>query len=378
MKISVLQDKLARALTIVSKAVDSRSHLPVLKNVLLDAKGTELVVSATNLTISITVRIGAQVHEAGAITLPHKTIQELVSSLSPERVDLVLNPATHIMTVTCGATVTNMHGIDADEFPPIEHNQQVDIAIHGKLLRQMVSHTAFAAAKDDNRPILTGVYMDFDGENLTMAAADGYRLSVRTARLTQHYEGRAAIVVPAATLAEVGRTISLLGADDDVVEISLPNQRGLVTFTLPGVAITAQTLDGKFPDFAAIIPRNYVTSAVVYTDDLLRACQRAEIFARDSANSGRISLIPPRSTSEPGQIVIRGRSSERGDNTGELDAHIEGEPLDTAFNIRFLEDVLGVIDQERVLFQSAGAEHPGVIRPEGDETFVHVIMPLAR
>ena len=116
----------------------------------------------------------------------------------------------------------------------------------------------------------------------------------------------------------------------------------------------------------------------MYTDDLLRACKRAEIFARDSANSGRLYVKPSNGPSEPGEVLVVGKSAERGDNEGMIDASVEGEALDIAFNIKYLIDVLGVIDEERVIFQSNGTENPGVIRPENREDFVHVIMPMSR
>jgi DNA polymerase-3 subunit beta len=147
---------------------------------------------------------------------------------------------------------------------------------------------------------------------------------------------------------------------------------------LPNIDISSQLLDGRFPDFRAIIPKQYITNTIMYTTDLLRACKRAEIFARDSANSGRLHVKPPKGPSEPGEVVIIGKSNERGDNEGMLDASVEGQALDISFNIKYLIEVLNVIDEERVVFQSNGAENPGVIRPENREDFIHVIMPMSR
>ena len=132
------------------------------------------------------------------------------------------------------------------------------------------------------------------------------------------------------------------------------------------------------PDFSAIIPRSYVTSTTMYTQDLLTACRRAQIFARDSANSGRLYVKPPRAAGDAGEVQIVGKSAERGDLDGILDASVEGEALDISFNIEYLIEVLKVINEERVVFQSNGAENPGVLKPENREDFVHVIMPMSR
>jgi DNA polymerase-3 subunit beta len=271
-------------------------------------------------------------------------------------------------------TRSDIKGISANEFPPIPEEMDPDVLIPGKVLRDMINQTAFAAAKDDARPILTGLYTQFDGPMLTMAAADGYRLSVRTAKIDQALAKNRELVIPVRSMLEVAR---IIGDDEDPVGITLPGKRDLVMFYIKNTIVASQVLEGKFPDFAAIIPRSYTTSTVVYTDDLLRACKRAEIFARDSAYSARVYVRPPANPNEPGEVMVLGKSAERGDNEGMVDASVEGEPLETSFNIRYLIDALSVIDNERVVLQSNGSAHPGVVRPEGSDNFIYVLMPMA-
>ena len=374
MIVSVLQENLARSLNIVTKAVDSNPPLPVLANVLLETEDSRLKISATNLELSISVWIGAKVEQTGSITLPARTFSELVSSLSPERVDLRLDAATHTVHLRCGVQTSNIRGIDADEFPPINHNDSADLQVQGESLREMINQTAFAAAREQNRPILTGVYLQLEGPTITMAAADGYRLAVRTAEIGASFDERQDMVVPARTMSEVARIIE----DEQEVGIALPAQRNSVTFFAPNVVISSQLLEGRFPDFASIIPRSFVTSTVMYTNDLLAVCQRAEIFARDNANSANLRVKPALNPGEPAEVLIVGKSAERGDSEGMLDATAEGEPLDISFNIRYLIDVLRVINEERVVFQSNGPENPGVLKPENRDDFTHVIMPMSK
>ncbi|MCU0512156.1 MAG: DNA polymerase III subunit beta [Anaerolineae bacterium] len=375
MMISVLQENLAKGVNIVQKAIDARPAIHVLENILLEAEDSRLKLVATNLQLSITMWIGAKVEKPGAITLPAKTLADLVNKLSRERVDLTLDNSTHTVTVRCGTTISQIKGIDADEFPPITHSDDSGIIVSGRMLKEMIAQTSFAAARQDTRPILTGVYTLIDKDLLTMAAADGYRLAVRTGKLDTPYSGRVEMVIPARALNEVAR---VLGDDDEEVSVSLPDRRDVVTFHLPNVDVSSQLLEGRFPDFTTIIPRGYVTQSVMYTEDLLKKCQTAEIFARDSANSGRLYVKPPTAPGEPGEVIITGKSQERGSADNRLDAHVEGEPLDIRFNIRYLIEVLGVIKEERVVFQSNGAENPGVLRPENREDFVHVIMPMSQ
>lgn len=374
MQVSVLQENLAKGLSIVSRAVENRPTLPVLGNVLLQSEDARVKLSATNLQMSITCWIGAKINKAGAITLPARTFAELVNNLSKERVDLTLDISTHTVNVRCGATVSNIKGIDASEFPLIPQGGDFDVSIPGKVLKEMIRQTAFAAAKEDNRPILTGVYTQFDGNVMTMAAADGYRLAVRTTEIERTFTKPVEMVVPAKSLMEVERIIS---EEDDEVFITLPDNRNIVLFHMKNVDVASQLLEGKFPDFSAIIPRSYSTATTMYTSDLLTACKRAEIFARDSANSAVLYVKPPRAPGEPGEVMVRGRSAERGDNEGMIDASVEGEPLDISFNIKYLIEVLNVVNEERVVFESNGSANPGVLRPVERDDFIHVIMPMS-
>ncbi len=375
MRVSVLQENLAKGLSIVNRAVESRPTMPVLGNVLLRTEDARLKLVAVNMTLGlgITCWIGAKVEQDGAVTLPAKTFSELVNNLSPERVDLMLDVATQTMQLRCGGTKANLKGIDASEFPPTPEGGEGDFSIPGAVLKEMIIQTVFAAATEDNRPILTGIYTRLENNILTMAAADGYRLAVRTAEIEQEFRRPLEMVIPAKTLSELARVID----DDSDVLVTLPADRDIVMFHLQNVEVSSQLLEGKFPDFRAIIPRSYSTQTVVYTSDLLRACQRAEIFARDSAYSGRIYVRPPRAAGDAGEIMVTGKSAERGDNEGLVDAAVEGEPLDIAFNIRYLIDVLRVIDDERVVLQSNGSGNPGVLRPENRDDFIHVIMPMS-
>ena len=374
MKISVLQENLQKALSAAVRVVDTRPTLPVLANVLLATEDSRLRISATNLEISVTTWIGAKIEEPGAITLPAKTLQELVNNLSPERVDMTLDTATQTVNVRCGAATSNIKGIDADEFPMVPVSGEPDLSMDARVFKEMVKHTEFAAAKDESRPILTGIYTEIEGNKLTFAAADGYRLAVRSTEIEQSFDEKVSLVIPSRTLAEVAR---VLGDDDDTVKIQLPGERDLVIFKTAHTEVSSQLLEGRFPDFTSIIPRSYSTATTIETADLLRAAKRAEIFARDNANSARINIRPPESPGDAGEMLVIGKSAERGDNEGLLQATIEGEGLEIAFNIKYLIDVLNVVEEERVIIESNGAGNPGVLRPEGREDFVHVIMPMS-
>ncbi len=186
MRVSILQDQLARGLNIVSRAVDSRPTLPVLANILLATEDGRLKLSATNLEMSITTYIGAKVDRPGAITLPAKTLAELVSNLSPERVDLVLDESTQTVHVTLRHDQLEHQGHQPrPSSRPSPNRPNLTWCMPAKLIREMINQTVFATAKEDNRPILTGLYTHFEDNSMTLASADGYRLAVRTAKIDE-------------------------------------------------------------------------------------------------------------------------------------------------------------------------------------------------
>lgn len=376
MRVSVLQDQLARALGIVSKAVDSRSTLQVLGNVILATEDSRLRLAATNLEMSITTYIGANVEMDGSITLPAKTLAEFVNTLTPGySVELELNPQTQTVHVQSGMTQSNIKGIASAEFPLIPEVGDPDLMLPGGMLKSMIDQTVFSTAKDDNRPILTGVYTELNGDKLTMAAADGYRLAVRTATMEQRFKEKRTMVVPAKSLAEVARIIT---DDNAQIAIQLPQgDRNLALFTIGETVISTQLLEGRFPDFGAIIPKSYSTSIMMDTQDLLRACKRSEIFARDNSYSARIRVTPAKGSSEPGEVTITGKSDQRGDQQGQVDANIEGEAIEVAFNIKYLIEALSVIDEANVVIQSSGEKQPGVLRPQDRDDFIYVVMPMS-
>jgi DNA polymerase-3 subunit beta len=271
----------------------------------------------------------------------------------------------------------NIKGMDATEYPLIPvFNPDRAISIPANIFKEMIDQVTFSAAKEDNRPVLTGVQARFEEDVFTMASADGYRLSVRSTELEFSVGDRApeSLIIPARTLQELSRIIS---DEDEEVLISLPDGRGQIMFRLKNVLITSQLIEGKFPDYESIIPRRYETSILAYTDELLAACRSSEVFAKDSANTARILIEPSGNPSVPGRITVAGRSQEKGDAEAPVDASIEGQAVEIAFNIRYLIDVLNVIKEEQVILETSGATSPGVVRPAGRNDFIHVIMPMS-
>lgn len=373
MKVSVLQENLAHGLSIVARAVSPRSTLPVLGNILLATDEGRLRLSATNLELGITCWIGAKIEDEGSTTVPARTFTDLVSTLPPDRVNMDLSVRTQNMNVRCGTSNTDLKCIDAQEFPPMPV-PDLDNGIQIKVidLKEMIQQVVFAASTDEARPILTGVHMTIEGNQVTMAAADGFRLSVRSIEIPSPVERPVSAVIPARALSELSR---ISGDGKENVTMVLPPRSGRVIFRTKDAELVSQLIEGTFPDYQQIIPRSYQTRTVLSTSSLLKACKQAEIFAREGSMIARVSITPGGEL-QPGTVEISGQSEETGSNQTVIDASIEGPPLLIAFNVRFLREVIDVIGTPNVAIETTVDTSPGVIRPVGDSNFLHVIMPM--
>jgi DNA polymerase-3 subunit beta len=373
MKVSCLQENLAKGLSIVGRAVSPRSTLPVLGNVLLATDAGRLKLSATNLEVGINCWIGAKVEEEGATTVPARTFIDLVGALPPEQVNMELIVRTQTINLRAGRSEANIKGIDAQEFPivPVPEGEG-GIPVEAEVLRAAIGQVALAAATDESRPILTGVLAKFEDSQLTLAAADGFRLSVRTVPLPQSISDPFNVIIPAQALTELGR---ISGEQTDPIVIHVTPTRNQVLFQLTDVVLVSQLIDGNFPDYRQIIPRDRTTSTVLDTAGFLKACKMAHIFARDAAHITRIHVKPGTELSGD-HVIVSATSAETGDDVSEIDANVEGEEIEIAFNVRYLIDVLGVIGTPQVTLGTTTSSSPGVIRPVGDVDFTHVIMPM--
>jgi DNA polymerase-3 subunit beta len=374
MKVTVTQENLARGLSIVSRAVSSRSSLPVLANVLVATDEGRLRLSATNLELGITCWIGAKIEEEGATTVPARTFADLVNTLPGDKVSLALDEPTQMLHVASGASEADIKCIDAQEFPPLpvaDFSQA--ILLNAGEFRTMVQQVAFAASADETRPVLMGVLMKVEGDQVTMAAADGFRLSVRKARLAAAAPSPITVIVPARALSELAR---IVGDGDKSISLVIPKGRGQAVFRVGDVELVTQLIDGTFPDYEQIIPRSYKTRTIVSTASLLKACKQAEIFAREGTNIVRLNITPGSSEMSPSEVEISAISEETGKNETVVEATVDGENLLIAFNVRYLREVLEVIKTPNVALETTNERAPGVVRPVGDDDFIHVIMPM--
>ena len=375
MKVKVLQSELAKGLSIVGKAVAERATLPVLAHVLLNAEGGRLRLAATDRAIGISTVIGGQILEEGGVTLPAKTLTDWVNTLPPEVIAMALDDKTQTLGLECAEARANVKGFAAQEFPalPVPGEDATRIILEAKAFRQMIKRAVIATAIDEIKLILTGVLVEFEDNQLTMAAADGFRLSVVTAKLPKSVTlDPLSIIVPRRALLE------LLRVSADAEEIALTISPKHIWAEVGDTKLTSGLIEGRFPDYEQMIPKSCATRTVLNARDFLRACKAANVFARAAGLILRLTI-------GDGSLAVSAKSVELGDNVGEVDALIVGDAIEIAFNAKYLLDVLPVVGTEQVVLETTTHTSPGVLKPcpcrtgqgpVGDGGFLHVIMPL--
>jgi DNA polymerase III subunit beta len=374
MKVTVLQENLARGLGIVSKAVSPRSTLPVLANILIASDEGRLRLSATNLEMGITSWIPARIEEEGSTTVPARTFSDLVGTLPGDQVMLKLDTQTQTLNLRGGTSTNDIKCIDAQEFPPLPvPDFEGAVQINVGDFREMIHQVAFAASTDEARPVLMGVLLQVDKDKLTMAAADGFRLSVRKAVLASPSPVPVSAIVPAQALRELARVAT---DGEEPIYMVLPKGRGQVVFRVKDVEVVSQLIDGTFPDYQQIIPRKYNQRTLVSTASLLKACKQAEIFAREGSNVARLNIKSSQGEMQPSEVEISATSEETGKNETIVEATVDGGGLLIAFNVKFLREALEVIRTPNVAIETSAPNAPGVVKPVGDDQFLHVIMPM--
>ena len=373
MKLSCLQENLNRGLNVVGKAVATRPTLPITSNVLVATEQNRLKLVATNLEMAISCWIGAKVEEEGAIAVPARLITDFVNSLPGEKIDISLSPRTKTLELRCARFQARISGVDAKDFPPVPQIEEgITTTVEVEALRQGISQVVFAAATEESRPVLTGVDAQFDDNLLTLAAADGFRLAVYKLPLATPVSQKAEVIIPARTLAELSR---LAAEQEEAVELTVNPDKSQALFKLHDIELVSQLVQGTFPQYSQLIPQSSSTKAVVDIAEFLRATKTATIFARDGSGIVRL-MIAPGGDLTPGKMTVSARSEEVGDDVGEIDAIVDGEEAKIAFNGKYLVEVLGVLRESKVALEMTTPSSPGVLRPEGADNYIHVVMPM--
>lgn len=368
MRVKVPQETLVKNLSIVSRFVSSKPTLPVLGNVLLSAEKT-LKLSATNLQMGIDLCFSAKIQEKGAITVPAKILLEFVSSLPPQEV--VLEKEGGILYVSCGSSKARVNGIEAEEFPSlVKIGGKPGLILSAKEFARSLIPVCFSASLEEGRPVLTAVLTEIREKEIVFVATDGYRLSWKRMIVKSPLK-KNKLLIPAKTLLEIERIIR--ERREKEVKIFVLAKQNQIVFSIGDIQVSSRLVEGSFPDYKKVIPKEAKTEVEVETEDLLQAVRVSSIFARNSANIIKISC-------KSGEgLVLSANTKEVGGNVSRIGARVKGEDLEIAFNARFILDFLNNISGEALLLQFSGSLAPGVFRvleEKAKENYLHLIMPV--
>lgn len=363
MELTVTQENLSRALSAVSRVASSRTQLPILSNILLRTDGNRLLIAATNLEIANTVVIGAKVNSPGAITIPARLITEFVSNLPKDSIELkVVSNNLHIHSTNYTSTINGVIADDFPELPTINEKESISYNINVEDFKQAASQTIITASSDATRPVLTGVYWhSFEG-NMYLAATDGYRLSERKLVGTK---SDVSAIIPVSTIQEVLRSIY-----DDTEEITVLFDETQVAFKVGAAEIISRLIDGNFPDYRQLIPKESSIKVKLNKQEFTRVIKIASLFARESG--GSITLT---AEEDKKSLSIHSIASELGENTSEIQTDITGSGSVT-LNSRYIAEALSVIEDSEITFEFSGKLSPCILRSPTSPSYYHVIMPL--
>jgi len=372
MQVVILKENLSRALLITGRFISTKAQLPILSCVLFKANKSGLTLSATNLEMGVSIQVGAKVEKEGEIAIPGKLLSEFVSTLTTDKIECTLKDTT--LVVKTGKTQATFTSMSSSDFPPFPEDGKAQQSFPIEKIKDAVMRTVFAASNDEARPILTGVKTKVEKGVMQLTSTDGFRLSMEDVAVGDTKQPLHAIL-PATSLTELVRIASELKVES--VGVSTIEGKNQVVFTVGDARIFTRLIDGEFPNIEKIIPTTFKTKVVVEKEVLTRAVKTASLFARGAANIVKIKI-------ETDGLRISANSPQVGEDQDFIEAKVDGEESEIAFNYRFLLDILNNFPGDEVVFESSGPLNPGVFKPAspagGPSTptpsFLHIIMPV--
>jgi len=352
------------ALTKTTRVISSKAQLPILQNVLIETKEEFLYIIGTNTETTIVTKTNAKVTRAGGLCVPAKLFLEFVSTLPDAPVTCESKEGS--LHIVCEGYEATIPGVSKEEFPPVpEVKKGKETEIKKDKLLSAMETVIFSAATDEGRPILTGVKVKKTESGVLLVTTDGYRLSLK--REDVSFGEETDVIIPAKTLIEVVR----IGSEEKESEKILFKQieGSQLVFFVGNTEIYTRVIDGEYPNFEKILPKNHTTKAIFEKEALLKATKSAALFARDNANIIKLHI-------EEGKVSISANTPTVGQNNIEIFTETEGESGEIAFNSRFLLEFLGHFNEDKIVFEMTGSLNPGVFKSVASEDYLHVIMPV--
>lgn len=364
MKITFLSDNLQNKISFLNHAVSVRGQLPILSNFLLEAKNGKLFISATDLEIGISSSLPVNIEKEGKTTIPAKNFSDLLANLENQKITLTLDGET--LNLTGEKIKASFQTMPSEDFPKLyEEKGEEVVSIKKTEIEEFFLRVVFSAAIDSSRPALSGVLIDKDKEEVLLVATDGYRLSLQK-NVFKTAEGlEKPLVVPARIIKE----LFSIKEEDENVKFFVSEKNNQILFTQGETSLVGRLIEAEYPDYEKIIPTEFSTKTEVSRDALQNAIKICSVFARETANIIKITI-------GSSKIIVSANSPSVGEDAVEVDAKTTGEENEIAFNAKYLLDVLSAVNEENLIFEMNGPLNPGVFKIKGNDSFLHLIMPI--
>jgi DNA polymerase-3 subunit beta len=361
LKITVPKDELVQALGVVSRAVSNRTSVQILSGILLEASGAELRVAATDMELSLRATIAAQIDGDGSIVLPGKTLVDIARLLPSDEVTIEHRQSESVVHVTAGSASYTLHTYNPEDFPRLPDVTSVQtFPVDRESLLETIQRVARAASRDESRPVLTGILVQFAGGTLTMAATDSYRLAVKETELGGKAPDLEAIV-PGRALTELARVATA----GDSIDVGVHENQ--VVFGTEGIWLTTRRIDGQFPNYRQLLPEQFEHELTLPRTELLEVVRRASVMIQRAT--------PLQLRFAEGEITVIARTHEVGESQESMPAPYSGETLEIGFNADFLREGLESVDGDDIRFKLISPLRPAVLQGDGDE-FTYLVMPI--
>lgn len=373
MKVVLTRGDLLKGISTVQSAVASKNTMPILANILLEARDKKLELVATDLDMGIRCSVQAEVVDKGSITINAKKLSDIVRELPEASVDLEIDD-NHKMILVCQKSNFKVHGLPKDDFPILpEVKKDKVFKVKGSLLQEMIHKTIFAVSTDETRYVLNGVFFQAEGGKIRMVATDGHRLAFIQKKLEGKADEKCNVIIPTKTLNELSKVISDISKgkeekeNDLVVEITATDNQ--IKFVAGGVEIVSRLIEGQFPNYEQVIPKESDKKLEASTADLSAATRRVAILTSEKSNSIRYQA-------KGGKLLISSKTPDMGEAKEEMDVNYKGEEIGIAYNAKYVLDVLKNVGTDTVSIELTQPLSPGILRPKGDSDYLCVIMPM--
>ncbi|OGH93597.1 MAG: DNA polymerase III subunit beta [Candidatus Magasanikbacteria bacterium RIFOXYD2_FULL_41_14] len=369
MKLSCTKDNLSQALALIGGIANKSVNLPILGNVLIKADSQVAEIVATNLELAVVSKLRAKIDEPGSFTVPARTLADFVNLLAGEKVDIEL--VDNELVVTCGKAVTKIKGSPADDFPvvPVVQDGQ-GYVLPAEDLKIGLNQVIPALARHDIRPELAGVYFAFNTEyykGLVLAATDSYRLAEKKLALSQGIE-EFKTIVPGRTAQEIHHILSSVVGDEKNIRLLINENQLAINYN--DVQLVSRLVEGKYPDYTQIIPKNFTTTVTFSTAQLIKEIKSASLFSTTGVNGVAFKF------NTSGVVSINSTSTQTGEYQSEISTDVSGQENNILLNHRYLLDGLGNMRSEAIVMKLTNADSPCLVQPDKDDSYLYIVMPI--